>query len=1091
MASEGKGLKDRNQRKAVTSDLDKNIIVEAAAGTGKTTSLLNRMVALIETGRCTVETLAAVTFTRKAAAELRSRFGLALEGRVKGATGQALARLDNAVSNTERCFIGTIHSFCARLLRERPVEAGVDPGFGELSEEESASFKSLAWEEFCSLLYAEGDPVLEELDRLGLSIGQIENAYIEMADNVDIENWPTGDTVLSDHTTASSRLLEYADHMRSLKLPPPPRSSRDNLIPVYRSIPESLDTLGVEIEDPVRLMDLLSRFRSYERSGIVQKHWPGETRAQRSELAIGELERWNRFTVEVVQPALTAWMEYRYSTVISVASVALSRFRALKEKAGSLDFQDLLLKSALLLRENPEVRTFFQNRFTHLLIDEFQDTDPVQAEVMLLLTASDPRERNWRKCKPLPGSLFVVGDPKQSIYRFRRADITTYNDVKDIMEGSGGICLTLSTNFRSTRENIDWVNSFFTDCFPASASDTSPSYVPLHPRSNDGSESSTSGTSVIRLPESCSTKHECILYEADFIARYIRRAIDEGQGVLRPDGRSLPAAAGDFIIITRNTIHLSSYASALQDLHIPHEVTGGSILNEVPELHLLFACLLAAARPYSSSAVAGVLRSGLFGISDDTLYTFKRAGGQFTAPFSVPNGLENEESDLLEDAFSRLNKYSRWLDTLPPVSAADMMIEDLGLLASAALHPGGNTLAGSIGKAVELFRLSRDELFTKDDLIDCLGHIVSKEENYDGVTALPPDPDVVRLMNLHKVKGLEAPIVFLADTTGKREFPVLRHIDRKEGKTSAYLAVRETRKMWGGGKIIAQAPGWDSKWEPMERAFLEDEEIRLLYVAATRAGSRLIISQRSDGKDKSYWSPFDGHLQDVPVLEDPGPAFPPARKVITIRGSEVTKASESIDSQWKASSEPTSIKITASNIGTGQDTGSTPPAGEHGTEWGTVIHLLLESAMSDPDADLNSLAVVALRDNGLESELAERAIESVKAVIASPVWSRAATSEHKLMEVPFSLSREQDVDDGKKISTLLTGVIDLAFKEPDGWVIVDYKTGGKRAEEVKKLAQHYRSQIELYSESWEYITGFSVKEKGFYFVDLGLYVTVD
>ncbi|MEE8546834.1 MAG: PD-(D/E)XK nuclease family protein, partial [bacterium] len=92
---------------------------------------------------------------------------------------------------------------------------------------------------------------------------------------------------------------------------------------------------------------------------------------------------------------------------------------------------------------------------------------------------------------------------------------------------------------------------------------------------------------------------------------------------------------------------------------------------------------------------------------------------------------------------------------------------------------------------------------------------------------------------------------------------------------------------------------------------------------------------------------------------------------------------------------------------------------------------------------------------------------------------------------PFSLSREQDVDDGKKISTLLTGVIDLAFKEPDGWVIVDYKTGGKRAEEVEKLAQHYRSQIGLYSESWEYITGFSVKEKGFYFVDLGLYVTVD
>jgi len=1087
VTSEGKGLRDQSQRETIVSDLDRNIMVEAAAGTGKTTSLLDRMVALIETGRCTVQSLVAVTFTRKAAAELRSRFGLALEERAKEAAGQALARLDNAISNMERCFIGTIHSFCARLLRERPVEAGVDPGFGELSEEESASLKRMAWEEFCSLLYAEGDPVLEELDSLGLSIGQIENAYNELADNTDIKNWPTENASLPDLGTARGKLLEYADHMRSLKLPPPPGNSRDNLIPVYRSIPGRVDALGADIEDPVRLMDLLSRFRSYERSGIVQKHWPGQTRVQYSELALGELERWNRFADKVAQPALTSWMEYRYRTVISIASGALSHLRTLKETAGSLDFQDLLLRSAQLLRENPEVRTFFQNRFTHLLIDEFQDTDPVQAEVMLLLTASDPQERNWRKCKPRPGSLFVVGDPKQSIYRFRRADITTYNDVKDIMERSGGICLELSTNFRSVRKNIDWVNSFFEGSFPASASDTSPSYAPLHPGSSCDWEKGTSGISVIRLPESCTTNRECVQYEAEFIARYIRRAIDDGQSVTRADGKSFPATAGDFLIITRNTIHLSGYASALQELHIPHEVTGGSVLNEVFELHLLFACLCAAARPYSPSAVAGVLRSGLFGISDDTLYTFKRAGGQFTAPFSVPNGLEREESHLLEDAFSRLGKYSSWLDTLPPVSAAQMVIEDLGLLVSAALHPGGNTLAGSIGKALELFRSGRAELFTKDDLIDYLGCIVNKEENYDGVTALPPDPDVVRLMNLHKVKGLEAPIVFLADTTGRREFPVIRHIDRKGGRTSGYLAVYEPRKVWGAGKIIAQAPGWDSKWEPMERAFLRDEETRLLYVAATRAGSQLIIAQRSDGKDKSYWSPFDKHLVDVPVLEDPGPAVSPAREVITLSGSEVNKASESIDRHWKASSGPTSIKITATDIATRQDSDFIPPAGEHGTEWGTVMHLLLESAMADPDADLNSLAVSALRDNGLEPELAKRAIKSVEAVMASPVWGRAAASGTELVEVPFCLSRNTDEDNGIEIPTLLTGVIDLAFKEPDGWVIVDYKTGGKKPEDAQKLAQYYRPQIELYSESWESITGSSVKEKGFYFVDLGVY----
>ena len=120
-----------------------------------------------------------------------------------------------------------------------------------------------------------------------------------------------------------------------------------------------------------------------------------------------------------------------------------------RKEAGGLNFQDLLMKAAALLRDKPVIRRYFRGRFTHVLVDEFQDTDPIQAEVMLLLTADNADEQDWRQCRPVPGSLFVVGDPKQSIYRFRRADIVIYTQVKEIILASGGVVVPLTANFRT------------------------------------------------------------------------------------------------------------------------------------------------------------------------------------------------------------------------------------------------------------------------------------------------------------------------------------------------------------------------------------------------------------------------------------------------------------------------------------------------------------------------------------------------------------------------------------------------------------------------------------------------------------------
>ena len=157
---------------------------------------------------------------------------------------------------------------------------------------------------------------------------------------------------------------------------------------------------------------------------------------------------------------------------------AVEIYDRLRRDAALLNFQDLLLAAARLLRENPVIRTYFRKRFTHLLIDEFQDTDPIQAEVMMLLVADDVTISDWRRCRPVSGSLFVVGDPKQSIYRFRRADIVTYNEVKRIIQETGGEVVSLTANFRATAPLVDWVNTTFSARFPDAPTEVAPAYSP-------------------------------------------------------------------------------------------------------------------------------------------------------------------------------------------------------------------------------------------------------------------------------------------------------------------------------------------------------------------------------------------------------------------------------------------------------------------------------------------------------------------------------------------------------------------------------------------------------------------------------------
>ena len=1118
---------DQEQRERILTELDRNLLVEAAAGTGKTTSMVGRMAALIGTGRCPhVGSLAAVTFTRKAAAELRGRFQLRLEAAARQAVGAEKERLEQALSSLEQCFVGTIHSFCARLLRERPVEAGVDVSFRELDEEEDDLLRREAWEAFTARL-AGDDPegLAGDLARLGLDPADLEGAWLRFADYPDVDEWPVppDGELLPSFEAGQASVRAYVEHMQRLFPRLPDEWGTDRLIPEYRRLPRILAHYE-DLGDPAELMDFLELFEKSPR--FTQKPW--KAAGFTPEEAKAEDARWKDFRREVVDPLFRAWRELRYGPSMRALHGAREVYDGLRRARGLLNFQDLLLRAASLLRDHPHVRAYFQDRFRFLLVDEFQDTDPIQAEVMLLLTATDPGETDWRRCTARPGALFVVGDPKQSIYRFRRADIVTYNEVKEIIRAGGGPgaegdVVQLSANFRASRPVIEWVNRVFEAAepeedggpmlrFPETASDESPAYVALEPGREDGNAGTLDGIHALRLPPEHTQIDGAVGYEADRIARTIRHALDTRATVTRTDGeirqgRPPEVDPSDFLIVTRNRPDLSRYASALQACGVPHHVSGGSALNEVKALHLLHTGLKAVVRPEDPVALVAALRSELFGLSDADLYAFKKAGGTFSYREDLPaaadpGGPEPDPRLLpLRETFLRLRRHARWLATLPPLSALERIVADLGIPALAAAAEGGDVEAGSVAKALEVLRETQRETWSPAQLVEHLGRIVEREQPHDGISARSAETPAVRIMNLHKVKGLEAPVVFLANPRGESDHGVQLHVDRSGDRVLGYMVVPGKVRRYGRAPTLAHPARWEELKE-REGRYERAEALRLRYVAATRAGAALIVTQR-EGKGKNRtnpWQFFDPYLPEDEGIPDPGPQPAPTREERTVAPGEADRACEAVAERLLRVQRPT-LAAKAARVfamaaaGEGEEErrveGSpapaeaevrtdTDPGGEHGVEWGTALHQLLEVAMGNPRADLLRLAGSILAEQGLDADRAPAAVDAVRAVMGSEIWKRARASDLRFTEVPFQRLMAPQGDAGPP--TLVRGVIDLVFREADGWVLVDYKTDRLRGAGAEALVERYAPQVRLYAESWAACTGEQVKEAALYFL---------
>ena len=554
--------------------------------------------------------------------------------------------------------------------------------------------------------------------------------------------------------------------------------------------------------------------------------------------------------------------------------------------------------------------------------------------------------------------------------------------------------------------------------------------------------------------------------DAKKIAEYIRSEVDAGRRNFR-----------DFLILTRKKKHrIEPYAEALENLNIPVEVSGAGAFGNSREVHALTTLLRALADPLDSVTLIAVLRGPLFGVSDPELFAFRKRGGWFSL-FQDPATVEHP-AESVSLALATLSRYYRWTRVLPAAGALERIFEDSGYLVLAATSPGGVD-AGDVIHAVDRVRQVTE---AGGSLADAADALEADRETTSEVESLPLEPgrtDVVRLMNLHKAKGLEAEVVFLADPLGGMKPRVDVHIERTEVLARGWLKlVRRSETSWAETPLGEHA-NW-SAHEAAEKPYLEAEGDRLLYVAATRARQVLVVSQWIGGGGNRAWGTLESFVEHARELVIPAsvcaPPIPlpdcsvPAQSAfqdryqqthscvrlpswsatsVTAEDRHVARMTRSVDS---SADDPSRVVLAD----------SASHRADAGQAWGTLIHGLLEHAMrhrATTREDMRRLAMWLTMEEPQLRTVLDEALDTLQEVILGAFWAEAKASSERHEEAPFAVL---DMQDG--LPTVLNGVIDLVHRDRIGWKIVDYKTDRDSA--TAGLSTKYAGQLLQYERAW-------------------------
>jgi ATP-dependent exoDNAse (exonuclease V) beta subunit len=1056
---------DHQERERVRKDLDTSFVLEAGAGTGKTTLLVDRILALVLSGRARLDQIAAVTFTENAATTMKLRVRERLERARSEGAGAERSRAASALDTLERAPITTIHALATAVLQERPLECGVLPGFRVADEAEADVLFAEAWNDWLNERLVFGDDVLlDALDR-GIPL-EGEGPWGErtslrglarvLLDERDLEPLVAEGKV--EPEVWRDELLAKAARARELVAQVQPGDLlATRLLELAAFAEESRFLKGRP------LLGHLSAFPEIPRHFGHKPRWPSaEALAEARQIA------------EWTKKAPAEWAAARgaalHGRIVAILLGVGTLYERRKKDAGLLDFLDLLLKARDALRDRASVRAYFRERFRFLIIDEFQDTDRVQVEIAQLLTGE------------LPGGLLVVGDAKQSIYRFRRAEVALFRKLAEESKGRPGRgVLRLRQNFRSKPAILRFVNRVFADLIQESVETDQPGYEPISPEEGLGEEAS-----VIALrfgAESYATGADLLRAEAGALAAFVARAAQGGYDVRDASSGLRPSRAGDILVLARRLTQARYLEEALEASRLRFAVEGGKSFFDRQEVNEVLAVLRAVDDPSDHVSWVAALRSSFFGISDRDIAAYALAGGK------LGMGRIDEDkpgASTLGPAEALLERLHRLRTSSSVPALLETLYDETRVLAALTGTARGEAAVANLEKVVSLARQAADLGFlTLRGFANLLAErIASAREEPDLPTTRPGDPDVVRILSIHRAKGLEAPIVALFDSADNARANV------------------DTVPLWEEGRLAVgfrtgcQPPGWDvlaKREEGKARA----EGRRLLYVACTRARDLLVVPKPPpDARAGDFWRELQTRLPnasdaDVRVIDAESLAEEPMPRadLWSLAGAGGGDAVATLWDEERKDLIATAAHRPLTPVRATRVAERTAPlaVGAGGTEggrsFGSLVHQMLEwtPLTGGSHGEAAAMARALAPRFGLDDEAADRAAAAVARVLESAVMERARKSPRVWRELPFWLP---------EIDELIEGVVDLVFEEEDQLVVVDYKTDHITSAQAVDRAAHHAPQLRIYGRGLTLALGIPVRERLVLFTATGEAIAV-
>lgn len=1149
---------DHRERRLATTTFERNVVVTAGAGTGKTTLLVERCVNLLmrrEPAPVRVTELVALTFTNKAANEMKARLRDRLEalagtgassprpvedaGTEDAGTEEIHAlcerygltpddvrgRADMALADLERAQIGTIHGFAASLLRLYPLETGLDPGFREGDERLLRRHFDTSWGLWLDGELSSTGPRTREwqqvLARFPLEqIGELARGLC--AENVDLEGIRRAGAPGDSAGVLDEWLDDLDETVTDLIGRHPEQRKIEQALAVAGEVIRSMRTAPAEAVaiDPDDL-NLLQ----WKPSPVKGWNEDDLERARAVLKAAGALARVDHGQVDRLCALLTPFAR---------------ECRADFTRKGLVTFDGLLVRARDLLRDHPRTREELKDRYKAILVDEFQDTDPLQYEILLwLCEARSRRAAAWRDIRLAPDKLFVVGDPKQSVYGFRGADIEAYLKViQEVIVAQGGVRYPLTANFRSDARILDVVNGVFRNLIREEPG-LQPEYIPLQPGLESVAEATSvhpepfgqardrpfdkahdrldrqaqdklggapaeqrrrdpsagSGSRPVRLRRVTAADRKpnaegARRLEAESLARWLDEEVLGRASFHDRDGNLVRAQPGHVAFLLRALTNVQVYLDALRRRGIGYVVEGERDFYATQEVVDTVNLLRAIDNPHDRLALVGVLRSPLGGHNDVDIYELSRKSLLGYRAAADHRWVDLPRTTL--DLYRRLDHLHREVRFLEAGQAVERVFQELPLSVLAASTGAGQQAVANLEK----IRLVAEETSaagsgTLKDVVAELERRVLERENEPESPLEEETLDAVRIMSIHRAKGLEFPMVVLVDAMG--------------GTGGNRSPEAEVRRDWATGLTglrIGELSDLAGVYLDAKRRQREAyERSRLLYVAMTRPRERLVISFAE--RDRASRAPSDSLLAmlDVATGENLARAVP---GVVPCDSGEIEvevvvedAAAGKRDSRqpappdtddwtwyedlWRRRREdcearrqtplfltPTRLKAAgeAAEADPGQPRpGGTPDAGVGGRDTalalGTLAHKVLEhwdfrTARVEEDLD-EAVARHAPALPAAEREVVIRELRKIWTVLArSAVYDELRSARILGREMPFVMPWNGQV---------MEGVIDLVYERDGRLYVADYKTDQVAGEDIGRMMDEYRYQAEIYTEA--------------------------